>query len=199
MIPLGLLAALSTGLSKLCGAVHEGSLPQGTLGCLLHPPTTPCSGPTTSPTHYSNSFPASLLYRPPRLSEGPHRICVASSHAPLAPPLPTSILTSPCYLPLNYMLERTWRVHNKKTRTASTGSQIMWVYSCLPLSLTCPLTSSSGGRVWSLNCGTSGFLSCTIPPFTDSLFPGLSLKHRSPGHPLSRAPQHSPSLALVLQ
>jgi hypothetical protein len=53
--------------------------------------------------------------------------------------------------------------------------------------------------VWSLNCGTSGFLSCTIPPFTDSLFPGLSLRHRSPGHPPSRAPQQSPSLALVLQ
>jgi hypothetical protein len=99
----------------------------------------------------------------------------------------------------SYMLERMWKVLNKKTRTANTGSQTTWVYSCLPLSLICPLTSSSGGCVWSLNCGTSGFLSCTIPPFTDSLFPGLSLRHRSPGHPPSRAPQQSPSLALVLQ
>lgn len=96
---LGLLTALSTVLSKLCGAVHEGTLPQGTLGYLLHPPTIPCSGPTAPPSHYSNFFPTSLLY-PPRLSEGPYGICNASPHPSSAPHPPISILTGPCHLPL---------------------------------------------------------------------------------------------------
>lgn len=95
----GPLKALNTVLSKPCGAVHEGMLPQGTLGCLRHPPTTPCSGPTAPLSHYSNFFPASLLY-PPCLPEGPYSLCNTSSHPSSAPHPPISILTGPCHLPI---------------------------------------------------------------------------------------------------
>lgn len=60
-----------------------------------------------------------------------------------------------------------------------------------------PLTSFFlRGLVWFLNCGTHGFLNCTIAPFPDSLFPGLSLMHLCPGHLPSRALQPSPSPAV---
>lgn len=154
-----------------------------TLGCLLHPPTTPCSGSTSSPSHYRNSFPASL----PLLSS----MLVRGTPQYLRCRLTSLLGSASSHLHPTWSLSPSTQTYTKECeeyltrRTAYTGCQTLWVYSYLPLSLICPLTSSSGGRVWPLNCGSSGFLSCTIPPFADSLFPGLSLRHGSLGHLLS--------------
>lgn len=129
---------------------------------------------TSNPLH-SNSFPTSLLYRPPRLSEGPHSICNASSHAPLAPHLPSSILTGPCDLPLKVICLKECGVYP----TRRLGQQTQEARRC-----GCTAVCLSPSDIFLRG-------SCVVPELWNQWFPQL---HNSAIHrqPLSRALTEAP-------